>query len=152
VPVSIEVSLDGLTATISSLEVLPVAVDAEAERALRTSLLLVEAEVKSLTPRKTGRLFSGWETSMRGTTVGIVANRVSYARYIEEGTGPHEIVAKGNALRFTVGGQTIFRKRVQHPGFSGRHMARLGLSIATPKIVAVFREAIKQAIQIALRK
>lgn len=151
-PVSIEVQLEGLTATISSLEVLPVSVDAEATRALIQSTFLVEAEVKALTPRKTGRLFAGWETSMRGATVGIVANRVRYARYIEEGTGPHEIVAKGNALKFTVGGKTIFRKRVQHPGFTGRHMASLGLKAAVPKIKDVFRDAIKQAIQIALRK
>jgi hypothetical protein len=151
-PVTLEVNIEGLTATISSLEVLPYAVDAEAERALITSTFLVESEVKALTPRKTGRLFAGWESSMRGVTVGVVANRVSYARYIEEGTGPHEIVAKGNALKFNVGGVTYFRKRVQHPGFTGRHMARRGLSIATPKIVAIFKDAINQAIQIALRK
>jgi hypothetical protein len=151
VPITINVDIDTGYA-VSVLEALGPAVDIEAEKAMVVSTFMVEAEVKALTPRKTGRLFSAWESSIRGATVGIVANRVSYAGYIEEGTGPHEIVAKGNALRFNVGGKTIFRKRVQHPGFVGRHMARLGAAAAKPRIVEEFRNAIKRAIQIALRK
>jgi hypothetical protein len=150
-PVSLEVNLDGLTATITSLEVLPIAVDVEMEKALRVSTFIVEAEVKALTPRKTGRLFSGWETSMRGPTVGVVGNRVSYARYVEEGTGPHDIWAKPGSALFWPGAQHPV-KRVRHPGFVGRFMARIGLSVATPAIIEEFKRSIRDAIQIALGK
>jgi hypothetical protein len=38
------------------------------------------------------------------------------AKFLEEGTRPHLIVAHGKALRFVSGGQVIFRKWVNHPG------------------------------------
>jgi hypothetical protein len=148
-PIVINVDID-TAPLLASLEIMPAVLEAEIERALVTSTFIVEADVKALTPRKTGRLFSGWESSMRGTNVGVVANRVSYAGYVERGTAPHEIVAKGNALRFTVAGQTIFRKRVQHPGFAGRFMAKLGAEAAKPKILEEFKRAIKRAIEISL--
>lgn len=42
-----------------------------------------------------------------------------HARYLEFGTKPHPIVARRRkALRFTVGGNLVFRRRVMHPGTS----------------------------------
>lgn len=45
-----------------------------------------------------------------GVATGSVGTNVPYARIHEEGRGP--VVARGKALRFTVGGKTIYRKRV----------------------------------------
>jgi hypothetical protein len=45
-----------------------------------------------------------------GTARGSYGTSTTYARIHEEGRGP--IVARGKALRFTVGGRTIYRKRV----------------------------------------
>jgi hypothetical protein len=45
-----------------------------------------------------------------GVATGSVGTNVPYARIHEEGRGP--VVARGKALRFQVGGKTIYRKRV----------------------------------------
>lgn len=42
-------------------------------------------------------------------------------RFLEAGTRPHVIEAKaGGTLRFQVAGETVFRRRVNHPGTSPR--------------------------------
>jgi hypothetical protein len=160
-PITISVDIDSL-GVMGSLEVMPGLIEVETEKALVISTALVEAEVKALTPRRTGRLFSAWESRVAGYT-GRVSNNVSYAGYIEAGTGPHDIVAHGRALVIPVGARTLsgrakagapvmFRKRVRHPGFAGRHMARLGLDAALPAVKQVFRDAVKDAIRLALGK
>jgi hypothetical protein len=151
VPVSVRVQLDGLTAVMSTLEVLPGAVDIEAERALLVSTFIVEGEVKALTPRKTGRLFAAWESSLRSPTVGMVANNVDYARFVEEGAGPHDIWAKPGSALFWPGARHPV-KHVFHPGFVGRRMAALGLRAAIPAVVEEFKRALRGAIRIALGK
>jgi len=46
-----------------------------------------------------------------------VGPTVSYAPYVEFGTKPHEIrPINARALRFEVGGRTVFAKTVWHPG------------------------------------
>lgn len=43
-----------------------------------------------------------------------------YAGFVEFDTKPHEIVARRKRfLRFTVGGRTVFARRVRHPGTKG---------------------------------
>ncbi len=42
------------------------------------------------------------------------------ARFLENGTRPHLIVASGRAIRFVVNGTAIFRKWVKHPGTKPR--------------------------------
>jgi len=52
-----------------------------------------------------------------------------YARFVEAGTPPHDIRPKsGEALRFVVNGEVLFRKVVHHPGTAERpFMARAGV-------------------------
>ena len=45
-----------------------------------------------------------------GVATGSWGTATPYARWHEEGRGP--VVARGKALRFTIGGRTIYRKRV----------------------------------------
>jgi hypothetical protein len=48
---------------------------------------------------------------------------IKEAKFIENGTPPHVIEARGgppNALKFTMNGQTFFRRRVNHPGTAER--------------------------------
>lgn len=45
-----------------------------------------------------------------GVATGSVGTNVPYARIHEEGRGP--VVAHGKALRFQIGGKTLYRKRV----------------------------------------
>jgi hypothetical protein len=151
VSVSVRVELNGLTAVISTLEVWPSAIDIESEKALLESVFVVEGEVKALTPRKSGRLFGAWESSLRSPTVGIVANNVNYARFVEEGTDPHDIWAKPGSALFWPGAKHPV-KHVFHPGFTGRRMAALGLRAAIPAVVEIFNQAINDAKRIALGK
>jgi hypothetical protein len=45
-----------------------------------------------------------------GTVVGAFGSNVPYAKVHNDGRGP--VVARGRALRFTIGGAVLFRKRV----------------------------------------
>lgn len=138
----------------------------EAGRAMSESALLAEAEIKALTKRRTGRLFSGWGERVTGTgfaSVGVISNKVSYAEDVEEGTGPHDIVAHGQALMIPVakgggfgggklsggarsGQQVAFFKRVRHPGSQGQHMAAQGLANARPGILRIFELAMQRVL------
>ena len=54
------------------------------------------------------------DDASNGATASLKAE--GNAARLAEGTEPHVIEAKGRALRFPMGGMTIFRKRVNHPG------------------------------------
>jgi hypothetical protein len=155
----------GLDELMIGLEAMPAIEAAENERAMQQATLLVEAEIKDLTPRKTGRLFSGWSGHVAGTgfeSVGIVDNNVSYGPFVEEDVRPHDIVANGNALMIPMTGagfgggklsggaragqQVAFFKRVRHPGSRGKHMARQGLENATPGILQLFQMAMQRVL------
>lgn len=46
-----------------------------------------------------------------------IVSKAKYSKFVEQGTRPHVIVAvRAVALRFVVGGKTVFAKRVNHPG------------------------------------
>ena len=58
-------------------------------------------------------------------THGSVHNDADYALYVHEGTRPHVIRPRfRQALRFQVGGSTVFARRVNHPGTRGRPWLR----------------------------
>lgn len=63
---------------------------------------------------------------------GEVYNDADYAEAVHNGSGPHTIrPRRKKALRFVVGGQTVFAKSVRHPGTRGRPwLARAGEEIA----------------------
>lgn len=70
---------------------------------------------------RTGRLRSGivahfLSSSGRSVTWEILSP-APYSQYVEAGTRPHIIRARNaRALRFQVGGRTVFAKQVSHPG------------------------------------
>lgn len=51
----------------------------------------------------------------RGGIVRITSAK-KYASFVEYGTRPHYIFARKGFLKFNVGGKTLFRLRVRHPG------------------------------------
>jgi hypothetical protein len=75
---------------------------------------------KILAPVRTGRLRASGKMDLRVTQngpTGSVTFTVKYAQWVHDGTRPHIIRArKKKALRFTVGGQVIYRPLVHHPG------------------------------------
>lgn len=79
---------------------------------------------------KTTRMFNDRTGGLRqsikqGSFVGypstFVAAYASHARFVNDGTRPHEIRARNaRALRFVMNGSVMFRARVMHPGTAPR--------------------------------
>lgn len=97
----------------------------------------VKFEARKLVRVRTGRLFSTIDTRIGATRAGpyvaVVAGGkgITYAGYEHDGTAPHEIRARRKkALRFMVGGQVVFRKKVNHPGTTGTLFLTMALPYA----------------------
>lgn len=80
-------------------------------------------QMKAVVPVKSGDLQKSIEPRLRSTHTGAAGEinvGEDYASYVKDGTKPHMIVAKnlgvGGTLRFEIGGRTIFRRSVNHPG------------------------------------
>ncbi|OHU29020.1 hypothetical protein [Mycobacteroides chelonae] len=67
------------------------------------------------------------------TVSGSVRNDADYALYVHEPTRPHVIRPRNaKALRFQIGGRTVFAMLVRHPGTKGRPFLRnAGLRVAS---------------------
>lgn len=76
--------------------------------------------LRNFAPHRSGKLAKSIHYSVTGPSNKLRVNffdRVSYGGFVITGTKPHMIKAKGDGvLRFTVGGQTVFARSVQHPG------------------------------------
>lgn len=99
-------------------------------RKLQSILRLITADAKQRTPVRTGNLRRSIEpdpvTATGPFTVsGSVTAHADYAAAVHEGTKPHVIRAKNvKALKFDVGGKTLFRRSVNHPGTTARPFLR----------------------------
>jgi hypothetical protein len=85
----------------------------------------VEARAKQLAQVQTGRLRSSIHAepkfTFRGPTVRVSAD-VNYATFVENGTKPHVIRPRNKkALKFKMGGRTVFAAVVNHPGTKAVH-------------------------------
>lgn len=87
---------------------------------LTTGSRLVTNRAKILTPVDTGRLRASIRPSLNlsGNRPSFrVSTNVAYAGYVNDGTRPHDIRPRNaRALRFRVGGRTVFARVVHHPG------------------------------------
>jgi hypothetical protein len=60
--------------------------------------------------------------------------------FFEKGTKPHEIRPKNKkSLRFTSGGETIFAKKVNHPGMKARPIVEPTVDSNIPSIQQAVR-------------
>jgi HK97 gp10 family phage protein len=113
--------------------------------------LMIEAKAKGKAPVKTGALRRGIfsdQTATATSVEGRVAESadVKYAKYVEFGTDPHDIVPnKAKALAFVMGGKLTFAKIVHHPGTKGQFYMRNSLREMAPEIVAGYKETVKEA-------
>lgn len=118
--------LNRLEARLRRLSDAPRLLARENERMLAEIAAEAKAEIDRHTPVASGRLLAGTQSIAEGPglrhTVRIV-NRVPYGRYVEAGHG-WIYPRKAKALRFTVGGKTVFAKSVRP--VEGRHMFAKG--------------------------
>ena len=69
-----------------------------------------------------------------------------YGEFVRKGTAPHVIVPrKGKALRFVIGGQVVFAKRVNHPGTKANPYHVRALSSARSRIDGIISEEVETA-------
>jgi len=79
-------------------------------------------------------IHGGSEGRSNGVTI-YLAHGSEVGLFMEEGTSPYVIKPRNKkALRFTVGGQTIFATQVNHPGIKPRPIVEPTVSSNWPKI------------------
>jgi len=84
---------------------------------LEESAKFVFAEARERAPVRTGRLRESISLIKVNDLHYVVGSPLEYAVYVERGTRPHIIRPKrARALRFVVGGETVFARLVRHPG------------------------------------
>lgn len=110
--------------TRAGLHLLKSGIHQAAELTLRSAVQAAESSAKGTTRfhDRTGAT----RATIRGSAFGLqgFVEARGAARFLEEGTVPHLIVAHGKALRFTVEGQVLFRRWVRHPGTRERPFMR----------------------------
>ena len=95
--------------------------------ALATYFLTV---IRAKTPRKTGKTSASWTIHYHKVKDAIVweispDGRENEVMWLEFGTKPHVIEARDGALKFEIGGETVFAKTVFHPGTKPLGFVRL---------------------------
>ena len=143
----IEVTIPNLLPFRERMAAAPELFNAERIAAMRDTALIAEAEIKRLTPRKTGRLFAAWhsDVSPDGSQARI-SDAVSYASVVEFGSAAHDI-APNRAKALSWPGAAHPVRRVRHPGTTGQHMGERGVEAAKPMIVNRFQKAIQNLLQ-----
>jgi hypothetical protein len=76
-----------------------------------------------------------------------IVSTARHARFLDEGTKPHWIVAKhAKFLRFVTGGSLVFRKRVFHPGTSPRQFSIKEHAFVESVLPGVLEVAMQEAL------
>ncbi len=90
--------------------------------------------------------------STADTAIAYVGTNVSYGVAWERGIAARDIVPiRAKALRFTIGGEILFRKRVRMPAQAPRPFLEPALREMRPQIVYELGEALKRGMAAALR-
>lgn len=144
------IQINQLEARIRRMEAFPRTLARENERMLSEIADEAKAEIDRHTPVASGKLLAGTQRLASGSGVQHtvrIQNRVPYGRYVEAGHG-WIYPRKAKALRFTVGGRTVFAKRVRP--VEGKHMFAKGREKAKAYAPIAARRALKR-LTLALR-
>jgi len=113
--------------------------------------LQVEDTAKTRAPVDTGTLRASIGTSRLGQLTVSVGTTVKYAPDVEFGTKPHPITPDGkDALAFEVGGETIVRSRVEHPGTPAQPFMRPAVRRHEDDLVDNINDAVTELLSDAL--
>lgn len=97
---------------------------------------VIEKAMSEAVPVKTGTLKNSIRKDVLPLSA-VISTNSGYGLFVDEDTGPHEIIAKGGfsprglpgSLRFEISGKTIFRRRIMHPGTKGQHFRLAAIEI-----------------------
>ena len=118
---SFTIELKGADKLITKFENMSRKMEKEVKNSVKKHTFEMETRAKKKAAYKSGHLKRSIHSDFynRGLS-GEVSTNLFYAPMIEYGTPPHKIKAKGGALKFKIGGNTIFAKSVNHPGTRAR--------------------------------
>lgn len=95
----------------------------EIQKRIAKLVFATHSEVLKNTPVDTGRLRNSIVVEKDDQGNWIIGTNLPYAEFVELGMEPTIIRPKNKqALKFQIGGKTVFAKSVNHPGFEGSHM------------------------------
>lgn len=106
------------------------------------------AEIKRRAPvsatENGGRLRDSIQMSRRSSLGGVEARFTSsapYARFVEEGTGPHRIEPRqALALHWSSKGQDMFARSVNHPGTKANPFVQAAITALMPMMTQKLRQ------------
>lgn len=125
-------------------------------RAVYSSLVIAGGQVRGhvatrpeFTPRtgKTQRATKTRVIRVRGGKTLIIQNNAKHASYLEHGTKPHRITARGKALRFRVGRRYRFARSVSHPGSRAFKFLSKATEAGAERFERTLRSALTQIAQ-----
>lgn len=138
------VQVKGLKEFTAALKKSPELTVTELNKAIARSIgLLQNQTIKEAPVNKVamgGNLRQSVKSAMLSKLRGEVAVNAKYSIYVHEGTAPHTIVARGRTLYNKRSGQ-FFGKKVNHPGTRANPFLQRAIKIVTPKISALFNDA-----------
>lgn len=109
------------------------------------ALALAHAKATQSFKDRTGELRRSITRGQKSTWVHFIKASARHAAYVEYGTRPHRIEAKGRALRFVQHGELRFRRHVNHPGTKPRHFMDDAATVAARFLDWRMDEAIARA-------
>lgn len=122
------------------------------DKVLSDTLLLSSVQSESLIRREapidTGNLRRSTQHFAKGTSeAGVSARGAPYWVNIEYGTAPHVITPKkAKRLKFNIGGNEVYAKKVQHPGTAPNPFVKRAVNILKS------RKMPQQAFRASLKK
>lgn len=115
-------------------------------RGIQLTALDVHANVRKESPIDKGRLASSWMLQKVDELVWAINSNTKYRWYVQTGTPPHEIRPKNaQALHFTVGGEDVFCKFVNHPGTEANPYITRALEATERRIPMIAEKVVKEA-------
>lgn len=94
-------------------------------------------------PSRTGTLRSSIHADVQADRIALRAD-APWAAYVNDGTRPHTIYPRNaTVLRFTLGGQVVFARVVQHPGTRPYAFMEAGRAAMDAALPALWRTTVK---------
>jgi len=122
------------------LQLVSQGIDEAAKRLIQRLADYAEAEMRNRAPVRTGVLRASIQKTV-GEKEAQIGPTVPYAMFVEYGTRPHEIrPVNARALRFEMGGGTVFATLVRHPGTRPQPFIRETAEAVKSQVEPVFRE------------
>lgn len=151
----LSIKVDGLEELIANVRKAKGSFDSLLLQAMNKATTEVQNEAKAVKEGRfktqTGTLRRSILREVQSAQKGLVyvASDAPYGIYVELGSGPHTIEARGKkALAFKGPSGIIFAKRVNHPGSKPYPFMSAAFEAIAPKIPGFYQEAADKIVQI----